>query len=559
MRSFPPPSWLHALGQMSRRRDALDYERAAGDPQAAQAAFLGRLLQRHADTAYGRQHGFAGIASPEAYAEKVPLMTPADMQVWVRRTMAGERRLLTPEDPVFYGMTAGTSGQPKCVPVTPTYRKEFQRTVSVSFWHVYRRFPQAFRSRFLYFVGKRHILTAPDGLEAGNISGFNYKEMSPLIRRLYAWPQELFDVADMATRDYLALYLAIVGDISLITGIFPLGIVTLLRRFEGWAETLAWDLERGRLDGAPGLGGADAAPFTAGLQPRPDLARRVREAARRPVEEQVGVIWPQLRLAYCWMAGGASLYVPELRRRLGPQVTLRDAIYSSTEAWCNVAMGDDEPGGPLALTSAYYEFIDERDYQAGSTRTVPLSDLEDGGRYLIVLSASSGAFRYVLGDVIEVCGAYLRTPRIRFVRKFGVNSNIAGELLDEGHITTAVGQELADAAWQPTWFCLVGEPDDETPGYSLYVEAGPGTKPADRATWQAFADRIDGRLQADNHQYGVRRRNGILRPVAVKPVPEGSYARWKVRRMAEGSGDAQLKTVHLVASPADLPTEFTPG
>jgi hypothetical protein len=544
---------------MTRRRDALDYERAARDPRATQAAFLARLMQRHADTAYGREHGFGGITSPEAYAERVPLMSPADLQVWVQRTMAGERRLLTPEDPVFYGMTAGTSGQPKCIPVTPTYRTEFQRTVSVSFWHVYRRFPEAFRSRFLYFVGKRHILTAPDGLEAGNISGFNYKEMSPLIRRLYAWPKELFDVADMATRDYLALYLAIVGDISLITGIFPLGIVTLLRRFESVAEQLAWDLERGRLDGVTGLGPAEMAPFTAGLQPRPDLARRVREAVRRPVEEQVSVLFPQLRLAYCWIAGGASLYVPELRRRLGPQVAVRDAIYSSTEAWCNVAMGDDEPGGPLALTSAYYEFIDERDYQAGSTRTVPLHALEEGGRYLIVLSASSGAFRYVLGDVVEVCGIYHRTPRIRFVRKVGVTSNICGELMDDGHITAAVGQELADAAWQPTWFCLVGNPVTGTPGYDLYVEAGPGEAPSNPETWQAFADRVDERLQAGNHQYAARRRNGVLRPVAAKPVPEGCYARWKVRRMAEGSGDAQLKTVHLVAHPADLPAEFTAG
>jgi hypothetical protein len=537
----------------------MDYERAAQDPAAAQAAFLDRLMQRHADTAYGRQHGFGGISSPEAYAERVPLMTPADMQVWVQRAMAGERRVLTPEDPVFYGMTAGTSGQPKFVPVTPTYRTEFQRTVSVSFWHVYRRFPEAFRSRFLYFVGKRHLMTAPDGLEAGNISGYNYKEMSPVIRRLYAWPQELFDVVDMATRDYLALYLAIVGDISLITGIFPLSIVTLLRRFEAVAEQLARDLERGRLDGVSGLSEADLRPFVAGLQPRPDLARRVREAMRRPEEEQVSVLWPQLRLAYCWIAGGASLYVPELRRRLGPQVAVRDAIYSATEAWCNVAMGDDETGGPLALTSAYYEFIEERDYQAGSTRTVPLHALEDGGRYLIVLSASSGAFRYVLGDVIEVCGAYHRTPRVRFVRKFGVTCNMAGEQLDEGYVTTAVGQELERSAWQPTWFCFVGNPEGDVPGYDLYVEPGPGPAPAGPTDWQAFADRVDERLQAANHMYRIRRLNGQLRPLAAKPVPAGCYARWKVRRMAEGAGDAQLKTVHLVARPNDLPGEFSRG
>lgn len=548
--SFPPPWVLHQLGQLQRRGAAKAFDRAAADPVRAQEAYLLALLAANADTEYGRKFGFRGIRTPAEFAARVPLVTYADLEPYVQRLMAGERNLLTAEAPIFYALSTGTTGGVKQIPVTPAYRREFQKTVQVAFWHVFRRFPRAFTGRFLYSVSPRRRMVAGDGLDVGSMSGFNFTEQPPLVRKLYAWPAELFEVADLPTRAYLALYLALVGDISLITGVFPLPIVTMLRSLETQAEALAHDLETGRLDGAKGLPPAQRAFFERYAVRNPDLAARVRRLPATPVEARVALAFPKLRLVYCWTTSTAGLYVPELQRRLGPGVAVRDAIFAASEAWCNVPMGTETPGGPAAVDVVYLEFIEEGAYQAGSRETVPVTALEQGKRYFVVTTNSCGFYRYLLGDVVEVRGSYLATPAIHFVRKAGAWSNLTGEALDESHVNQAVGEALAARGLEATWFALVG--DGTLPGYTLHLEPAPGTEPA----MADLAADVDERLRAGVFFYNDVRAKGLLRPIAGVALPPGRAAAWRDRRMAEGTGEAQLKTQHLYGDPAAVPPEF---
>ncbi|MCX6951149.1 MAG: GH3 auxin-responsive promoter family protein, partial [Verrucomicrobia bacterium] len=53
------------------------FRRALHDPAAAQPRILHRLLARHADTAYGRAHGFASITNYAEFTRRVPLVSYA--------------------------------------------------------------------------------------------------------------------------------------------------------------------------------------------------------------------------------------------------------------------------------------------------------------------------------------------------------------------------------------------------------------------------------------------------------------------------------------------------
>lgn len=552
-----PTGLLHRIGQLSRRRAAMEFEAAARDPMRAQSEFLTGLLARHQATEYGRAHGFGAVRNPADYAQRVPLTDSRGMAPWVERLTRGERNLLTVDAPLFYGMTSGTTGDPTLVPVTAAYRTELQRVQNVAFWHVYRRFPEAFKGRLLYFVSPRRRRVAPDGLDVGSMSGFNFTEQSALVRALYAWPYELFQVTDYDTRSYLALYRAIVGDISLVTGIFPLAIVSLLRMLEPFAEQLAHDLERGTIGGAKALSKDERALFSRGLSPRPDLARRVRSALERPVEEMAATVWPDLRLVYCWTTSTAGLFIPELKRRMGPTIAVRDAIYAATEAWCNVPMGDEEAGGPLAVSSVYFEFIPEAEWGKEDPTTLRLDQLEEGGRYFVVTSNSSGLYRYVIGDLIEVCGRYHATPRVRFVRKAGATSNMAGELMDETHVNQAVGAALESLGAEATWFALVADPSGPVPGYTLRLELAPAFAQLSDDSLEALAAKVDAVLQEIGHFiYGDLRKRGHMRPVSIVRVPQGRYEAWRRGKLEAGAGEAQLKGVHLIADAAKVPAEF---
>ncbi len=544
------PALLHLVGQATRARTAAAFAHATRDPGAAQEQRLRELMQRNADTEYGRAHGFAEITTPAAYARRVPLMTPADLEPWVARLQAGERKLLTADEPVYYVRTTGSTGNAKHVPITAAYRVEFQKTVHVALWHLYARFPRAFLGRALYFVGSRKVARAADGNDIGTMSGFNFTELPPLLRAIYAWPYELFEVGDLATRSYLALWLACLGDVSLIAGIFPAPIVYLLRDLEARAGELAHDLRNGTLACAAALTPEQRAFFLPRAPPRPDLAARLERAARAPVEEKVREAWPHLRLAYCWTTSTAGLFVPELQRRLGAGVAIRDAIYSACEGWCSIPIGDEEPGGALAVTSHYFEFIPEIDFDAGSRETRTAGELEDGRRYYIVLTTGAGLYRYLLGDIVEVCGFHHATPRIRFVRKAGAFTNLLGEKLDESHVTRAVGAALAESRLEATWFTLVPDSSGTHPGYVLHVElAGDG----DLETLRA---QVDAHLGEASYDYGRLRAAKQLRPLALKQIPAGSYQRVRQRKVGDGSAEAQLKTAHLVADAASLPAEL---
>ena len=233
------PRLLHFLGGLTRIGPARSsFEKAARDPQAAQEAKLKQIAARNAGTEYGKKFGLAGF-NPRDFSTRLPLMTPADLEPWVRREMAGERNLLTADAPVYYVRTTGSTGVPKHVPITRAYVSEFQRTVHVSLYHLKKKFPGAFRGRALYFVGSRRVARAPDGNDVGTMSGFNFTEMPEVVRKIYAWPYELFEVPSLTARSFLALLFAAAGDVTMIAGIFPAPIVYLLRDLAAQCEPLA--------------------------------------------------------------------------------------------------------------------------------------------------------------------------------------------------------------------------------------------------------------------------------------------------------------------------------
>jgi len=543
------PALLHVAAQLQRVPAAASFGIAVHDPERAQRRRLSELLARGSDTRFGRAHGLEPGLTPEQYAQRVPLMSAAELAPWVTSEMNGETGVLTVEKPIYYVRTTGSTGAPKHVPITRAYRTEFQKTVQVALFHLFLRFPDAFTSTALYFVGSRRVAKAADGCDIGTMSGFNFTEMPEPVRAIYAWPYELFEVRDLKTRTYLALWLATVGDISIVAGIFPAPIVYLLRDLAELAPGLAKNARDGRLPEWLQLDDAQRAFFGKRLQPNAQAARRLERAAAAPLEEKAVEAWPSLKLVYCWITSTAALYVPELQRRL-PNVAIRDAIYSACEGWASIPLGDEEPGGPLAIESVYFEFIEEHAYAAGRRDTLPAWGLEDGKRYLIVMSTGAGLHRYVLGDVVEVCGFHHRTPRIRFVRKIGAASNLAGEKLEEEHVNRAVGDALKELALEATFFTLAPRLGRERPAYALYFEPN-GAPGSERL--EALRSKVDENLGAASFDYGRLRAGNQLTALELEVLAPGSYDRVRQARVGEGSAEAQLKTAHLVADPATLP------
>lgn len=542
-----PPLLLHALGQASRLSRIASFAVSAGRPEATQHRKLSDILRANEHTEYGRRCGFSAVRDARQYGEVVPLMTSDDLAPYVERLMSGERGLLTIEPPLYYTRTSGSGGKHKHIPITNSYKKDFQKTVHTALGHLYLKFPKAFTGRALYFVGTRRYEVAGDLLDIGSMSGYNFTELPALLRSIYAWPYELFEVADITTRSYLALYIGMVSDTSLVAGIFPAPLVYLLRELEARAPELAIDLRDGTLRFAGTLTEQQRAFFSRYATPRPDIAKRLSAAIGRPPHELTRAAFPMLNLVYCWKTASAELYIPELARRVGPDVPIRDAIYAASEAWCSIPLGDDVQGGALAIESAFYEFIPEAAFEAGSRTPLTVGELEHGERYFIVVTTTSGLYRYLLGDVVEVCGRYRATPMIRFVRRRGGVVNLVGENVDEDHVVVSIRGAAARLGIEPTWFAWAPVTTETPPRYRMWLETSDALGPE---KLRAMAEAVEREVDQVAMDYGRVRRAKLLAPLELVSVSAGTYERARRMRLADGSAEAQLKVNVLYPSVA---------
>jgi hypothetical protein len=540
-------SAIHALGQLQRTPEALRFARAVGDPKRAQEESLARIVAECGDTVFGREHGLSGVRTLAELRRRVPVSTYADYEPYIARSMRGERGVLTREAPVFYAASTGTTGAPKRTPTTPAFRKEFQRTVQISTWHVARRFPRAFRGTLLYFVAPKEIARAEDGTPIGYTSGFNFSTMPAAVRRLYAWPYALFEVEDAEARAYLATWLAALSPVTLAAAVFPLALTNLLRAAEGFAEPLARDLERGTLRDDLRLPAPAHRAFS-------ELARRdVRAAERVRSDARASggllpacAILPELRLAYCWTSASAANYVPELRARLGDGVAVRDAVYAANEGWMNCPLGEDEPGGPLCVTGHVYELVETGAWERGVREGVGAEGLEAGRSYRLLLTTSAGLFRYDLGDVLRCTGFHGATPKVHFERRASGSYNLTGERLDEAQVLRAVTAVLERRGLRAPYFAA--QPRNGRigvkPRWELVLELG--DVPSQELAAD-LRDELDGELGRVNDDYAVERRGNLDR-LALRVLRPGEHARDRARRVQEGAPEAQLKVMHLVPS-----------
>lgn len=540
----PLLSAIHALGQLQRLPDAARFHRAAADPARAQRERLAAMVAANADTVFGRAHRLAGTRTLRDLQDRLPVTTYEDYAPLIARSMRGERGVLSRETPVFYATSTGTTGAPKRAPTTRSFRSEFQRTVQVSMASVARRFPRAFSGAALYFVAKREVARAEDGTPIGYTSGYNFATMPAAVRRIYAWPYELFEVEDAEARDYLATWIAALSPVTFAATVFPLALTNLLRSAERFAEPLARDLARGTLRDDLRLPPAARARFLR-------YARRDREAADRVRSEAKNVggilparaFLPHLRLVYCWTSASAAHYVPELRSRLDEGVVIRDAVYAANEGWVNCTFGDDEPGGPFCVTGHVYELVETGAWERGVREGVGVEEVSEGRSYRLLLTTSAGLWRYDLGDVVRCTGRYRETPKIHFERRAAASLNLAGEKLDEAHVARAVSAVLGRRRLRATFFAA--EPrfarDGRRPRWELVLELAEAPP---RALAGALREEIDEELGRVNPEYGEQRRVNLDR-LALRVLDPGELARDRARRVEAGAPEAQLKVVHL--------------
>jgi len=530
---------LSAFLQARRKRGFAAFSRRCLDVEATQSALLTRLIRRNGHTALARRLG-ADRVRTLGDLRRLPLTDYDAIQPELEAALAGHPDQLVAGRPGFFGMTSGTTGYAKYIPIDEPFRAEFQSTVQHFLYGVVRDHPRALDHKALYMVAPAVMQTTPGGEPAGAITGFNFRRLPALLRRFYAVPADAFEVRAPERQLYTVARFTLASELSIAFSVTPAPLALLGATIERHFEALLADIHDGTL-AREGLSDDLHRSLTAGLRPDPARARALaaRAARARPTPEH---LFPALALVCCWAHAGAASHLAPMRATWGERVPIRHAIYSATEGWMNVPLSDAHPSGVLAADAIVLELVDAQ----GVARFA--HELSEPGRYEIALTSGAGLWRYRLGDEVEVTGFFedrarsargRPAPLFHFIQKTGNVLSIAHDMTTEAHVRRAVEAALPrgrrwvfgpDARGDRYRVVLEGEPDHDLPRLTAALDAA---------------------LARANMGYADFRGDGLIAPIVLDLRPGVAFDVWEAaRRTATVS---QAKPTVFVKSPGDLP------
>lgn len=543
------------LFQRSYRR----FVAACETPRSTQAARLRAILAQAERTGIGRRSGFGRLARiandaelARAFRAAVPIRTHAELRSDLDAVYDGDWQRLCPSRPIFFAMTAGSTGRFKYVPITAEFRRELREGAMVFNGALEAHFPAVRSLKAQFLVGSAEGGHSPAGIPQGFVSGFNYKNFPWLVRRRFTVPYWVFTLDDADERSYAAGRILVAERrLGALCAISPVNLINLREALERHAERLCHDVAAGTLAAR----GSSALSGTFRARPDPALAEALRAAWRRDGALPTRLLFPALKVLVCWQGGNMGYYLDALESAFGIDQHFEFAI-SASEGVFAIPDRANRAGGVLAITCHFLEFVPEADAGTGGAHALCADELEIGAEYRLVVTNGGGLHRYDMEDIVRVTGVAGRTPVIEFVAKADRRTSVSNERVTELDVTHAMQATSRRCGLWLREFLFVPCSDRR---YRVVID-GAELNGAGAGPWRsmpALTAELERQLRDAAKGYAFERDDGLLEPLLVVVTAPGQLSE-HLRRAHAGPSipSAQSKPVRLTRE-LDLHRRFT--
>lgn len=446
-------------------------------PIDVQEELLHNLLAKAKNTEIGKQYDFASIDSYAQFAERLPIVCYEDIEPNIQRARMGENNICWPTPIKWFAKSSGTTNaKSKFIPVSNESLEDCHYAASKDLLCMYLNNnpdSQLFVGKSLRLGGSKELYKE-NGTVFGDLSAILIDNM-PFWAEYSSTPSsEVSLLADWETKMQ-----AIVDE-------------TIKEKVTSLAGVPSWMLV---------------------------LLNHVLETTR---ESNLFEIWPHLEV---YFHGGVSFdpYMEQYQRILPKDNFRYYEIYNASEGF--FAIQDRNLDKELLLMLDYgifYEFIPMENYHNGEQKVIPLSEVEVGKNYAIVITTNAGLWRYKIGDTV------------RFTSTSPYRIKVSGRTK---HHINAFGEELiienAETALKKTALMTRSEIVDYTaaPIFMNGREKGAHewiiefkTPPTDI---QNFTKLLDESLQEVNSDYEAKRfNNTTLKPPTIHCGRERLFYDW---------------------------------
>ncbi|MFO0945859.1 MAG: GH3 auxin-responsive promoter family protein [Planctomycetota bacterium] len=536
------------------------FTRQLQDARRIQRELVLQKVRRCRSSRFGREHGFDKIHSIQDFRRQIPIATYEYYYPYIKEVTQGRVEAMFPagEKLLMYTLSSGTTDDPKLIPINPIWMNEYRRGWQLWGIKAFLDHPELFYAKLNGIAGNWDMRRTPTDIPCGMASGLSARMQSPILRMMYCVPPSVYAIDDAAAKYYASLRLSVAEPAGLFLTATPATVVNFAKLGDRFRDTLIKDIADGTLSRDFAIPDSVRKEIDKKIRvPNPERARELEQ-----IIEKSGHLYPKdywkLSLVACWIGGTVGTYARHIPDFYGDAPT-RDIGLLCSEGRFTIPIEDGTPSGALEILSHYYEFIPEDEIDSPQPTVLECHELEVGKSYFILLTTSSGLYRYNIQDVMRCTGFIGETPMMEFLHKGQRFSDMEGEKLSEYQFVKAVTDVASELGVSITGFTAVpvrpmdaGEENGTPPYYAILVEERDF---ADRATAIRFLEGIDRWLAEKNVMYQGKRADMYLGPLHLIKIPNGSWAKYdaaEVRR--RNVGEDHYKHPCLVLDAAFLDT-----
>lgn len=471
------------------------------NPKQKQIRILHRLLKYARHTAFGKRYDFKDLIKlkdPRDEFKKWILVYPYEQmyQEWWNRSRQDEPDVSWPGIIPYYGVSSGsTQSASKYIPVTQESLNGWNKTSKKLFASLsaYPEItPTVLSKQSLMLGGSSRLIR--EGLHFyGDNSGIMAKNRPYWLHSFYQPGHAIQDLSRWEDRMDAIVKNAPQWDIAFLVGNV------------GWTQLI--------------------------------LERLIQEYRLDHIHQ----LWPNLSLL---MHSGIFFepYRESFERTLRQPLLYLDT-YAATEAFMGFQNDRDDKSIKLEINQGiYYEFIpfDKKNFDdngklvSNFPEIVFIEDVEENKPYALVISTTSGAWHYLLGDVI--CFTDVSKYKIKILGRTKQCLNLTGEHLSEENIHACIQyvNKFLDTAIRE--YTVLGEKSGSHFAHRWFLACD------QRENQEKIKTIIDQYLKEKNDDYAIQ-RTSLLNKISVDIIPVDWFYDWLAHR---GKLNGQAKVPRIM-------------
>ena len=366
-------------------------------PHEVQNEVLKKLVNQSKDTFIGKQYDFKSINSYKDFSERVPARTYEEFFDYIDRTIKGEQNIFCSENIKWFAQSSGTTNsKSKFIPVSNSALEDCH-----------------------FKAGKDMLCLYINNNEDSNIFSGKSLRLGGS-RKIYENNNNYFGDLSAILIDNLPVWAEIIST--------PNNSISLMDK---WDEKIEAIIEGTLNEDVRSLAGVPSWMLVL-----------LQNVLKETGQKNISAIWPD---AEVYFHGGVS-FEPyrELYKNLFPKSKFQFyEIYNASEGFFAIQDRNDSDELLLMLDyGIFYEFIPFQPNSIVSNDSViPLSNVELGINYAVVITTNAGLWRYQIGDTIRF--TCLSPYRIQVTGRTKHHINAFGEELIIDNVEKALGKVCA--------------------------------------------------------------------------------------------------------------------